>query len=163
MQLLIGFGGNLADPPQAFRAALETLAEVHDVLRVSWLYRSAPQGPPQPRYWNMAALIEACSPLLELLESCQHLEDRAGRDRRLEQRWGPRPLDIDLLMAPDVVHHGGRLELPHPRLHARAFALVPAAELAPDMRHPFLGTSLADLACTAADEDRSVRRVRKLM
>jgi len=61
-----------------------------------------------------------------------------------------------------VVHHGRRLHLPHHRLHGRAFALVPAAELAPEMRHPLLGTRLADLAHTAAAEDPSVTRVRDL-
>lgn len=146
MKILIGLGGNLGDPPGAFTAALEALGRRAVVAAVSALYRSEPVGPPQPRYWNQVVRLEVEVPLLGLLEACQQLEAEAGRDRAREQRWGPRPLDLDLLMAPGLVCRGRRLTLPHPRLHRRAFALVPAAEVAPDWVHPLLHRTLADLA-----------------
>ncbi len=146
MKVLVGLGGNVGDPPGAFSEALKTLGAGVTVLGVSHLYRSRPVGPPQPEYWNMAALAQVEIPLLALLERCQELERRAGRRREEEKRWGPRPLDLDLLMAPGAVHRGPRLHLPHPRLHLRAFAVAPAAELAPSWIHPHLGRSLRDLA-----------------
>jgi len=145
-RLILGLGGNLGQPPRAFQEALAALAASHRVLLVSRLYRTEPEGPSQPRFWNMAALLEPAAPLLELLEQCQDLERRAGRDRDRVPRWGPRPLDLDLLIARGLVHRGPRLELPHPRLTSRAFALVPAAELAPGWRHPVLGATLGELA-----------------
>ena len=146
MQLLTGFGANLGDPPQAFSQALERLGQRYRVVTVSALYRSEPEGPPQPRYCNQVAVLEVDEPLHAVLDHCQELEREAGRDRTAEQRWGPRPLDLDLLMAPGMVHRGSRLELPHPRFLERAFALVPAAEIAPEWVHPTLHRPLAELA-----------------
>jgi 2-amino-4-hydroxy-6-hydroxymethyldihydropteridine diphosphokinase len=146
MEILIGLGGNLGDPPTAFRAALEALGRRAGVVAVSALYRSEPVGPPQPRYSNQVVRLEVDGPLVGVLDTCQRLESEAGRDRTREQRWGPRPLDLDLLMAPGLVCRGPRLTLPHPRLHERAFALVPAAEIAPEWVHPLLHRTLADLA-----------------
>ena len=77
------------------------------------------------------------------------MEAIAGRDRVTEVRWGPRPLDIDLLLIRGVIHRGPRLELPHPRLAERAFALVPAAEIVPDWIHPIVGRTLRELAYEA--------------
>jgi 2-amino-4-hydroxy-6-hydroxymethyldihydropteridine diphosphokinase len=146
MQILLGLGGNLGDPPQAFNRALAALSECHQVLALSRRYRSEPEGPPQPRYWNMAALLEVSAPLLQLLDQCQEIEWQAGRRRDSEHRWGPRPLDLDLLMGRTLVHRGPRLVLPHPHLVRRAFALVPAAELTPEWVHPAAGNTLAELA-----------------
>jgi 2-amino-4-hydroxy-6-hydroxymethyldihydropteridine diphosphokinase len=145
MQLLIGLGGNLGEPPRAFNRALTMLSEHHRVLAVSRRYRSDPEGPPQPRYWNMAALLEVAVPMLMLLDECQQLESAAGRQRQPGCRWQPRPLDLDLLMASSMVHRGPRLILPHPHLVRRSFALVPAAELAPEWVHPLARCSLAEL------------------
>jgi 2-amino-4-hydroxy-6-hydroxymethyldihydropteridine diphosphokinase len=145
MQLLIGLGANLGDPPRAFNQALVALSERHKVLAVSRRYRSEPEGPPQPRYWNMAALIEVAVPMMVLLDECQQLETAAGRERDPARRWQPRPLDLDLLIAGSLVHQGPRLILPHPHLVRRAFALVPAAELAPEWVHPLAHSTLAEL------------------
>lgn len=146
MELLLGLGGNVGDPPSAFRAALSALDREHRVVALSRLYRTEPEGPPQPRYWNMAVRLELEVPLLTLLDTCQGLERRAGRERSAEVRWGPRPLDLDLLVARDVVHRGPRLELPHPRLLRRPFALLPAADVAPDWSLPGSGRTLGELA-----------------
>ncbi len=146
MKLLIGFGGNLGEPPGAFSQALAGLAERHRVLAVSQLYRTEPEGPRQPRYWNLVALLAATTSPLELLEQCQALEQAAGRRRTAGCRLAPRTLDLDLLIAESLVHRGPRLELPHPRFARRAFALVPAAELAADWWHPLVHRRLGDLA-----------------
>ncbi len=150
MQIVIGLGGNSGEPPRAFRRALAELGARHRVVAVSSLYRTEPVGPAQPRFCNAAALLEVACPPLELLDRCHELERGAGRDRAREARWGPRPLDIDLLVASGVVYRGPRLELPHPHLHRRAFALVPAAELVPEWVHPILGRSIGELAADAA-------------
>lgn len=146
MQVLLGFGGNLGDPARAFRVALAGLGERHPVLGVSRLYASRALGPPQPDYLNLVALIELRTPLLALLEQCQLLEAAAGRERSGSPRWGPRPLDLDLLAATAAVHRGPRLELPHPRFLERAFAVVPAAELVPEWVPPGGSASLAKRA-----------------
>lgn len=157
MELLLGLGGNTGDPPRAFREALRSLAGRHSVAAVSYLYRTDPQGPPQARYFNLVARLEVSAPLRAFFGLCVELEAAAGRDRRLATRWGPRPLDLDLLMAPGLVLRGCDLELPHPRLHCRAFALVPAAELASDWVHPWLGRTLGELAGEA--DARGVERL----
>ncbi len=148
MQVIIGLGGNIGDPPAAFHRAIAALGTVHRVHRVSRFLRTRPVGPPQPEYTNGAVLVDVRSGLLTLLELCLELEAAAGRVREDAPRWGPRPLDLDLLIAEDVVHRGPRLILPHPELHRRAFALVPAAELCPAWVHPFAGATLAELAAS---------------
>lgn len=145
MRIVLGLGGNLGDPPKAFDAALAALTGDCRVLARSALYRSDPVGPPQPQYWNASVLVDSSLSLLDLLARCQSLEAAAGR-RREEGRWGPRPLDLDLLVADGAVHRGPRLMLPHVRFGERAFAAVPAAEVAPEWVHPLLGVRLAVLA-----------------
>jgi 2-amino-4-hydroxy-6-hydroxymethyldihydropteridine diphosphokinase len=153
MEILIGLGGNVGDPPRTFKEALASLGRTHRVAATSSLYRSRPVGPPQGDFFNMAALLEATVDVAALLAECQGLEVSAGRDRDPEARWGPRPLDIDLLIAAGVVRRGPRVELPHPRLAERAFVLVPAAELVPDWVHPIVGRTIGELAEEAVVRD----------
>ena len=153
MRLLIGLGGNQGEPRTAFDRARAALAEDGTVLECSSLYRTAPVGPPQPEYLNAVLLLETRRPPLALLDRCQAIEAAAGRDRTAERRWGPRALDLDLLLADRLVHRGARLVLPHPRLAERAFALVPAAEIAPEWVHPIVGRPLAALAAEVLRRD----------
>lgn len=146
MQILIGLGGNLGDVAAAFAASAAALAETCRVAGRSSLWRTAPLGPPQPEYVNAALLLEVDVDPLRLLARGQRLEAAAGRTRDRELRFGPRPLDIDLLLAPGLVIESPALVLPHPRLAERRFALLPAAELAPDWIHPRLHLTLAALA-----------------
>ena len=147
--MLLGLGGNLDHPPSAFEEACARLSKRHRVLAVSSLYRSQAHGPAQPEYFNRAVLLRVEIHPAGLLDECHLLEAAAGRDRTTEARWGPRPLDIDLLLVRGVIHRGPRLQLPHPRFAERAFALVPAAEVVPDWIHPLVGMSIAGLADAA--------------
>lgn len=146
MKILLGLGGNLGDVRAAFVGAAAALEARFGPVARSSLWRSAPVGPPQPDYLNAVLLARIdCHPL-RLLAICRALESAAGRDRGGEARWGPRPLDLDLLLGSAVVIESPNLTLPHPRLHERAFAILPAAELAPEWLHPRLCRSLSALA-----------------
>ena len=146
MELLIGFGGNTGDVASAFAAALEGLAPVGTVLARSSIWRSSALGPPQEDFINAVALVRTAAGPHAILALCRRLEADAGRVRAA--RWGPRPLDLDLLIAPGLVVRSADLALPHPRLAERRFALAPAAEVAPDWLHPERRRTLAELAAS---------------
>ncbi|HSO23610.1 MAG TPA: 2-amino-4-hydroxy-6-hydroxymethyldihydropteridine diphosphokinase [Chondromyces sp.] len=145
-RVILGLGGNTGEPASAFRHALDALARDGRIAAVSRLWRTRPIGPPQSDYLNAAALISWSAGPRSLLARCRQLEAAAGRDRSTGERWGPRDLDLDLLLAEGLVCRGPILELPHPRFHERRFALEPAAEVAPDWRHPLLGLTVGQLA-----------------
>lgn len=146
VSVLIGLGGNVNAPCTAMRRALEALGSGGIVVRVSSVWHTRAVGPEQPDFFNTAAVLRWCGDLRALLRECQRLEALAGRDRSQEPRWGPRPLDIDLLLAEDVACRGPLLTLPHAAFHERRFALEPAAEVAPGWVHPLLGLTVVELA-----------------
>ncbi len=151
--ILIGLGSNLrhgqhGPPRQVLRAA--TAALKHAGLQVSGqsrLISSAPLGPKQPRFTNAVILAETSIPPLALLDLLKQTERSFGR--RPNRRWGPRVLDLDLLVYGVERMSSRRLTLPHPGLAVRPFVLWPACELWPDWRHPMLGLSLRQLAVRA--------------
>ncbi len=152
----IGLGSNPDQPVSQLRRALKELDDVHHsrLAATSGLYRSAPMGPAgQPDYVNAVALLETRLAPLALLDALQAIEQRHGRLRR--QRWGPRTLDLDLLLYGDAVIASSRLTVPHPGLHERSFVLTPLAEIAPKLRVPGHG-SVAALA-KARTNDRVER------
>ena len=153
MRVVLGLGGNLGKPGAAFAQALEALAGVGRVTAVSRLWRTRPIGPSQPDFLNAAALLDWPAGPRSLLDRCRELEAVAGRNRAQEEPWGPRTLDLDLLLATSAVCRGPVLELPHPRLHERRFALEPAAEVAPNWVHPLLGRTVLELANEARERD----------
>ncbi|HUK14203.1 MAG TPA: 2-amino-4-hydroxy-6-hydroxymethyldihydropteridine diphosphokinase [Thermoanaerobaculaceae bacterium] len=146
LRLIVGLGGNRGDVLGALARACGELAAAGELLARSSLWRSAAIGPPQPDFLNAALLLATGLHPTALLELCQRIERDAGRDRAREPRWGPRPLDLDLLIAPRLVIESPRLTLPHPRLAERRFALAPAAELAPEWHHPRGCRTLGELA-----------------
>jgi 2-amino-4-hydroxy-6-hydroxymethyldihydropteridine diphosphokinase len=159
VQLVIGLGGNQGDVAGAFAGAAAGLASELRVLVRSGLWRSAPQGPPQDDFTNAALLVETAAHPLALLALCRRIETAAGRDREHETRWGPRTLDLDLLLAPGLVIESAALALPHPRLAERRFALAPAAEVAPGWLHPRLHRTLAELAAAPTIAAQRCERV----
>lgn len=153
VDVVLGLGGNLGDPVAAFRAALAGIGARGRVAAVSRVWRTRPVGPDQPDFFNAAAVITWPTAPLDLFKECRRLESKAGRDRANEERWGPRVLDLDLLLGEGFLCFGPDLEVPHPRFHERRFALEPAAEVAPEWTHPLLGRSVAELAAKARGLD----------
>lgn len=139
--VFVGLGGNLGDPVRQLRTALAELAALErtELTGVSHLYRSAPMGPAgQPDYINAVARLHTRLTPEALLDALQAIEARAGRDRS-GARWGPRTLDLDILLYGDRRIGSARLQVPHPGIAARNFVLYPLAELAPDLDIPGLG------------------------
>jgi 2-amino-4-hydroxy-6-hydroxymethyldihydropteridine diphosphokinase len=145
LKVLLGLGSNQGDSRAVIRNCLHRLAEDADLRAASRIWRTRAVGPPQPDFLNAAVLIEWPSDPHALLTRCLAIEVAAGRERSREEKWGPRTLDIDLLMADNIVYRGPKLELPHPRLHQRRFALEPAAEVAANWIHPLLGLTVEEL------------------
>lgn len=147
-QCAIALGSNLGDSRAILEAALETLAEKPDITvqaSSSW-YQTKAIGPPQPDYMNGCALLQVkFSPQL-LLETLLGIETQFGRSRSLH--WGPRSLDLDLLLYDDLILNTPTLVLPHPRMRERAFVLVPLAEIVPDLVEPVSGKAIAQLLQT---------------
>ena len=145
----LALGGNQGEPLMAFARALAAIhAAGVEVLAVSRAYRSAAQplpggvgvgvgvgaGLPDPHFWNIVCLVRPQGSPEAMLATCQALERAAGRRRG--RRWGPRPLDIDLLFWGEARRSSASLTLPHPRLAMRPFVLWPLAELALDVPLP---------------------------
>jgi 2-amino-4-hydroxy-6-hydroxymethyldihydropteridine diphosphokinase len=149
MRVVLGLGSNLGDAQQIFTGVLDALDREGKVVAFSRLWRTRPIGPSQPDFLNAAAVVDWPTNPRRLLVRCRELEQAAGRDREREERWGPRVLDLDLLIASRVVCRGPRLQVPHPRFHERRFALEPAAELVPEWLHPMFGLTIGEMAVEA--------------
>lgn len=151
LRAYIGIGSNLDDPVTQVRWALQSLhvLPASRCVAQSPLYRTVPVGgpPDQPDYINAAAALDTTLPPDELLMILQELEAARGRVRSL--RWGPRTLDLDLLLYDRITRADPRLTLPHPRLHERAFVLYPLYDIAPRLDIPGWGR-LAELLARCA-------------
>ncbi|WP_305856315.1 2-amino-4-hydroxy-6-hydroxymethyldihydropteridine diphosphokinase [Balneatrix alpica] len=143
----IGLGSNLEDPKGQIRQALHELASLpqSQLLGHSGLYLSAPLGPQdQPDFVNAVALLRTHLAPLNLLDELQQLEQQHHRVRI--QHWGPRTLDLDLLLYGQEVIDHPRLQVPHPHLHRRNFVLYPLMELSPGLSVPGFGPLIELLA-----------------
>ncbi len=138
--VFVGIGSNLEQPQEQVRRAVRALAELPQSVQLScspW-YRSEPLGPPgQPDYINGVVGLETTLGPNVLLQTLQAIEQAQGRVREL--RWGPRTLDLDLLLYGDLIQEDSWLTLPHPRMHERAFVLYPLYDIAPDLKIPGFG------------------------
>lgn len=145
----LGLGSNLGDRENLMARAIELLSEyLGSPLRVSTTIETEPVGFSSPNpFLNMVALFSTTLPPLELLSVTEEVERRLGRTIKTRSgcSYSDRPMDIDILLYGDRVIHSERLTLPHPRMHERAFVLVPLAEVAPDIVHPVLGKSIIEL------------------
>ncbi|MEO0511725.1 MAG: 2-amino-4-hydroxy-6-hydroxymethyldihydropteridine diphosphokinase [Planctomycetota bacterium] len=152
----IGLGANVSSaagpPAETLQAAVRFLGVQARIAAASSLFVTVPVGPAnQPDYANAAVLLQTALWPADLLGVLLAVERRFGRDRRKEQRWGPRTLDLDLLLFEGVVLETPSLTLPHPRLHERSFVLDPLAEIAGDMVVPGHGRTVRELRSALAE------------
>ncbi|WP_437777959.1 2-amino-4-hydroxy-6-hydroxymethyldihydropteridine diphosphokinase [Sorangium sp. So ce1097] len=152
-RVVIGLGSSVGDRLATIRAAIAALDADPDleVVRESPRYESAPAGgPPQGDYVNAAVLIATSLPAREILERTLAVERSLGRIRPDPVRWGPRTIDLDLLWIEGEAVAAPDLEVPHPRLCERVFALRPLLDVAPDARDPRTALAYASLAEASA-------------
>lgn len=153
----IGLGGNLGEPVATLHAALRALDTLPQtrLLQASKLYRTPAWGvTAQPDFINAVALLESALSPRELMEALLDMERSFGRERN--GRWGPRVLDLDLLMHGDAVIDEPGLHVPHPHLHERAFVLLPMVEIDAEVVIPGIGPARDALAGVACDGIQAV-------
>lgn len=142
----LGLGSNVGDREEYIDQAIFLLKKVPGlkVTRISSTYETEPEGvADQPPFLNAACEIETIHEPHKLLTVVQKIEDTLGREREIE--WGPRTIDIDILLYGDQIISDDRLSIPHPLLHERLFALAPLSEIAPHAIHPVLETTISEI------------------
>jgi 2-amino-4-hydroxy-6-hydroxymethyldihydropteridine diphosphokinase len=162
MRAFVGLGSNLGEREALIGQALDELAALPDttLIRVSSLYDTEPVGViEQPRFLNAVAMLDTELTARQLLWNLQRIEARLGRTR--SQRWGPRTMDLDLLLYGDLVIEEDDLRLPHPELARRAFVLVPLVELDPQVTHPVSGLSVVQMLARL-EHKSPVKRISRL-
>jgi 2-amino-4-hydroxy-6-hydroxymethyldihydropteridine diphosphokinase len=151
----LALGTNLGDRLFNLRAAIDALAPTVRVLAESHIYETPPWGyVDQPLFLNMALKAETELSPHALLAHLKGIESRLGRAPTF--RYGPRQIDIDILFYDDLILDEAGLVIPHPRLHERAFVLVPLADLASGLRHPLFQTTVAEMS--GALDSSGIRR-----
>jgi 2-amino-4-hydroxy-6-hydroxymethyldihydropteridine diphosphokinase len=139
----LGLGSNIGDRQGNLAAALAALREIVTIDRVSSVYASEPVGhTEQPEFWNLAVRARTALTPATLLDAVKRVEKRLGRTPTF--RFGPRLIDIDILLWDNQTIHSGTVEVPHPRMMDRAFVLEPLVELDADLHHPVTREKLAD-------------------
>ena len=164
MKSYIGLGSNLGERESMIREALRLFDRLPEssLGRVSSLYDTEPvEELDQPNFLNAVAALETELTAHRLLWNLLLIERQLGRVRTMGSRYGPRTIDLDLLMHGDLVLDEADLQLPHPELAKRAFVLVPLVELEPSLVHPVLGESMVNLLARLKSKP-SVRRMSRL-
>jgi 2-amino-4-hydroxy-6-hydroxymethyldihydropteridine diphosphokinase len=139
--IYLALGANLGDREKNLRTALSQLGSFVDITRVSSVYETEPWGVhDQPWFLNLVCSGTTTLSPVDLLRCAKKIENEMGRAEGM--RFGPRPIDIDILFYDRLIELSPALTIPHPRLHERAFVLVPLSEIAPDLVHPRLRTTI---------------------
>ena len=160
MDVYLGLGSNLGDRRANLSAAITALSEMVDVVKISSVYETEPVGyEQQPLFLNAVCLVRTDIGPLQLLSLIKGLESDMGREESFPN--GPRVIDIDIIMYGDLVMVDPELTIPHPRMAERAFVLVPLAEIAPDLIHPFIGESVGELLLRVDGRD-GVKQIGRL-
>jgi len=154
----LSLGSNLGDRLQHLRKAIKKIEEVNkiSIKKVSSVYESEPVGYKNQRWFlNLVLEIQTSFDPFPLLEHLLAIEDKMGRER--EEKWGPRNIDIDLLLYDNRIVKSDRLSIPHPQMHQRRFVLIPLAQIAPQLFHPLLKKNVSQLLKSC--EDKSMVRL----
>lgn len=152
----IGFGSNIGDRLAHIQNAIHTLSKTEGITlqRISSIYTTDPIGyEAQAQFLNGVAAIQTSLSPLSLLHTLKDIETAIGRKHRI--RWGPREIDLDILIYGDLCLQTEKLVIPHPEMHLRGFVLVPLAEIAPDLVHPVFQKTIQTLL-NCLEDDKSV-------
>ena len=149
----LGLGSNIGDTEENLREAVESLGKLGTISAVSSLYRTEPVGfVNQPWFINQVVALTTLLSPEQLLKQTQKIENNLGRTREIH--WGPRTIDIDILLYDNVVTETPSLAIPHPRMDERRFALAPLVEITPTLKHPLLGKTMTKLLQELKDESK---------
>jgi len=144
--VLLGLGSNLGNREKNLRNALREISQIVVIKKRSSIYETTPVGyKEQGLFLNMVISIETDLDPTELVVKLQKIEHKMGRNRSKEIFWGPREIDIDILLYKNEIIREKNLKIPHPEMHKRKFVLIPLEEIAPDIIHPKLKKSIKEL------------------
>ncbi|MCS7083414.1 MAG: 2-amino-4-hydroxy-6-hydroxymethyldihydropteridine diphosphokinase [Aquificaceae bacterium] len=142
-ELYLALGSNIDNRIENILKAISALRDILEVKKISTIYESPPWGiTSQPKFLNCAILCNADLPPFELLKEVKSIEKKLGRIQR--ERWGPREIDIDILIYGDLILKTPELEIPHPHLSSRDFFILPLIELSESILHPVYKKPLRD-------------------
>lgn len=163
-RVFLGLGSNVGDREKFLNRAVGELKKLHDtkVVWASSVYETDPVGKmDQPKFLNAAVEIETLLAPRELYAEAKAIEQRVGRVAT--ERWGPREIDVDLLLYDGLVFQDDQITVPHPEMDQRKFVLVPLKEIAPDLVHPISGMTMEELVAACRDAGRVVQSYHKII
>jgi 2-amino-4-hydroxy-6-hydroxymethyldihydropteridine diphosphokinase len=160
-RIYIGIGSNLGDPGKNCLEAIERIGKIPkcSILGISNLYRTEPMGVEDQEWFiNGAIVLSADLSPRYLLERLLAIEADMGRVRN-GKHWGPRVIDLDILLFGRDIIHEENLFIPHPYMHERRFVLIPMIDLDPDLEHPLLGKSMSELLRAIPEDGQIVKQI----